>query len=354
MNPKFAIAALYFQGQMFAFDITLDYSHDNFFTNIDNPYGAVGQAAIQAAADEISGLITNSLAPITNDVISASSGGATAQFTMTYNYVDPNTGSTTNLLQRSPTGIGADEIVVYVGARSMDISTYAEASPGTPSVSIGGGGSEAGWVSAMSQANTAMNLMYGRGGYDMQRISGGATFGSTTANYDLNFGPVTGSMWFNDSLGDSSSGRESWEENNDFWHFDHTTEVDTGKIDIYSIALHEILHVLGYGTSESWDDYTSGSDWTGPEASALLGTGEDALHSDGYHIASGLESPGYEDGVLRNTVMNRSPVAGERDQLTLLDLAFLQDSGYEIGAIPEPQSAILITLTCGLFLKRRR
>lgn len=356
MNLKAAIVALLVPGQMLALNITIDYSEDDYFSNVDNPYGAIAQAALQAAADEISSLITNSLSPITTDVVSTTSGGAIAQITTTYNYVDPNTGSLapSDLLQRSPVGIGADEVVIYVGARSMGVFTFAEASPGTPTLSIAGGGAESGWQSAVSGTEATMNQIFGRGGYDIQRINGSATLGSTPASYNLNFGPTIGSLWFNDSPGDVSSGRESWEVNNEFWHFDHTTEVGTGKIDVYSVALHEILHVLGYGTSASWDDLVSGTDWAGSEVASILGTGIDALNVDGFHIASGLESPGYEDGVLRQTVLNKSPQPGERDQITLLDIAFLEDVGYQIATIPEPSAALLLGLTLIPLSKRRR
>lgn len=336
----------------FAFDIRLDYTYDDYFSNPSNPYGPTAQAALEAAAGELSGLITNSLGAITDDVITGVNGNTSATFTTSYNFVDPRNSDL--VINRSPLGVGSDEIVLYVGAQSMGAFTFAEASPGTPSLQLGGSGFGNNWQGAISNAETAMNQVFGRGNYDMQRISGSAALDGTVANYNLNFGPVMGSMWFNDSPGDVSSGRESWETNNDYWHFDHTTDVGTGKIDIYSIALHEIMHVLGYGVGESWQDNVNGNDWLGPEAAALLGTGEDILHDDGRHIESGLLSPGYADGVLRQTVMNRSPQVGQRDQITLLDLAFLSDTGYEIAPIPEPRVGLLLGLLAAFAFRRER
>ncbi|MDQ8189943.1 PEP-CTERM sorting domain-containing protein [Roseibacillus persicicus] len=346
------LAAALLPSSGLGFNITLDFTYDDFFSNPANPYGSTGQAALQAAADEISSVLGNSLSAITTDLVSGSSGGGVAQVLTTYNLVDPRDGVST--IQRSPAGIGTNEIVIYVGARSMGAFTFAEASPGSPSVQIGLN-SNANWPAALDNAEAVMNTMYGRGMTPLQRVANTLTHAEQTSSYELNFGPVMGSMWFNDSPADISDGRESWEVNNDYWHFDHTTPVGTGKLDIYSIALHEIIHVLGYGTGDNWNDFVSGMDWTGPEAIALLGTGEDTLHEDGYHIESGLESPGYQDGIMRQTVMNRSPLVGQRDQLTLLDLAFLKDSGYEIAVIPEPSTASLIALLglAGIFFRRR-
>lgn len=346
MSLKFSFLALIAPSSVCAFNITLDYSHDDFFTNPSNPYGAVAQAALQAAADELSGLIENSLTPITTNQVTASAGGTSAAFLVNYNYTDPSDGVTR--LQTNPVGIGTDEIRIYVGAHSLEVFTFAEASTGSPSLSIGYDPSKTTTQveAAFGAAANNLNPLFGRGSAPLQRISGSVGLNNgDSANYGpLPFGPVMGSMWFNDSPGDISSGRESWATNNDYWHFDHTTPVGTGKLDLYSIALHEIIHVLGYGTGENWNDYVSGLDWTGPEASALLGGGENALDEDGYHITSGLLSPGYEDGIPRQTVMNRSPLVGQRDQLTLLDLAFLRDAGYEIAAVPEPSTSTLVAL----------
>ena len=47
------------------------------------------------------------------------------------------------------------------------------------------------------------------------------------------------------------------------WHYDHTTSVDAGQFDFYSAALHELLHAIGFGTSNSWDDLVSRGIFTG-------------------------------------------------------------------------------------------
>ncbi|MDQ8189942.1 PEP-CTERM sorting domain-containing protein [Roseibacillus persicicus] len=334
----------------FGFDIRLDFTHDDYFTNSANPYGSTGQAALQAAADELSTLIQNQLSPIATNFVSGTSGSTTTQMLTNYSVVDPSTGTTN--LSVSPVGLG-DEIVVYIGAHSMGAFTFAEASPGVPSLQLGGSGLGPEWPAAMANAESQMNTLFGRGSAPLQRLTGAASLGGVEANYNLEFGPVMGSMWFNDSPGDSSPGRESWEENNAYWHFDHTTPVGTGKIDLYSLALHELIHILGYGTGDNWNDFVSGQNWSGPEATALLGTGEGVLDDDGFHILNGLQSTGYLDGQTRQTVMNGSPQVGQRDQLTLLDLAFLSDMGYQISPIPEPSTSVLLAMLTLSSLTRR-
>lgn len=343
-----------------ALTVRLDYTHDDYFTNPSNPYASAATAAIEAAAFEISTVLGNSYSPITNDTVSGTSNGTTANIRANYNYIDPQDSSITR--QRSAAGLQQDEIVIYVGAQTLGNFTFAEASPGIAGIQIGGGGSGANWAAAVSAAEAAANQRFGRGGETtLSTISSSATLGGTTASFDISFGPAVGSMWFNDSLADDIPGqaatRDSWEVNNNFWHFDHTTPVGTGKLDMYSVALHEIIHVLGYGTSENWENFVTGNQWTGPEVTAILGEGVPALEDDLYHILDGLQSPGYLDGILRQTVMNSSPVVGQRDQLTVLDLAYISDMSYNVVVtpVPEPTSSLLISaaLFLGLSLRRR-
>lgn len=340
--------------------ITLDYTHDDYFTNSANPYGAAAVAALEAAASEISSVLGNSYGAITNDTVSGTSNGTTFNIRANYNYVNPQDKSST--IQRSAAGIGQDEIVIYIGAQTLENFTFGESSTGVAGIQLGGGGSGANWAAAVGAAEAAANQRFGRGGETtLSSISNSATLGGTTASFELDFGPAVGSLWFNDSMGDDIPGqpatRDTWEVNNNFWHYDHTTPVGTGKIDLYSVALHEIIHVLGYGTSDNWENFIVGNEWTGPAVTAIIGEGAIALEDDHFHIRDGLESPGYLDGVVRQTVMNGSPVVGERDQLTVLDLAFISDMSYNVVVtpVPEPGGYLLLSITglLGLSLRRR-
>lgn len=341
-------------------NITLDYTHDDYFTNPANPYGAIAVAALEAAAAELSTVLGNNYGAITSDTVSGTSNGTTANLRVNYTYVNPQDKNTT--VRRSAAGLRQDEIVIYIGAQTLGNFTFAESSTGVAGIQIGGSGTGANWAAAVSAAEAAANQRFGRGGETiLSSISSSAPLGGTTASFDLDFGPAVGSIWFNDSMGDDIPGqpatRDTWEVNNNFWHYDHTTPVGTGKIDLFSVALHEIIHVLGYGTSDNWENFIVGNEWTGPAVTAIIGEGAIALEDDHFHIRDGLESPGYLDGVVRQTVMNSFPLVGERDQLTVLDLAFLSDMSYNVVVtpVPEPGASLLLSLTglLGLSLRRR-
>ena len=353
MLARLSFTLLVIPSTAFAFNITLDFTYDDYFTNPDNPNSAAGVAALEAAADQLSAMIGTTLNPIDNNFSTGTSGQTSAAITTNYTFADPRDSS--NRIETSPVGIEADEIMVFVGAQSLGGVTFAQASPGSPSLSIQKFGPEDDWVSAVALAESASNETFGRGaGYDIQRLSFNTTYGSTTANANPTYGTVLGSMWFNDSPSNESSGRESWETNSDFWHYDHTTPVASGKLDIYSVAMHELLHVLGYGSGEDWFDHVFGEDWSGENVIELLGSGESVLDADGDHILDGFSSPGLLSGELGSPVMSPTILPGDRLELTELDAAFLRDMGLQIDPVPEPSSAALLSLGLFALVRRRR
>ena len=102
----------------------------------------------------------------------------------------------------------------------------------------------------------------GPGGYS---ISGSQAFidnvvargqSGALAAIPTDFGPWGGSISFDNS---STS-----------WYFDsdvNTVESFTG-FDFFSVAVHELGHLLGAGTSDSGTRYLSGSTFVGPNAAA--------------------------------------------------------------------------------------
>ena len=170
--------------------------------------------------------------------------------------------------------------------------------------------------------------------------------------YSVDYGLNVGNLWFdidtnNNTVTDSAGELAS------FWHFDHTTAVAGGKADLYSVALHEILHTLGMGTSKSWDDLVSGSNWSGAQASALNGTGTNLIDPGSGHIASGIMSTRLSDGMAQEVVMSPSITLGTRKELTQLDVAFMQD--INLTAVPEPSTPLMLGLAViGLLGNRRR
>ena len=101
------------------------------------------------------------------------------------------------------------------------------------------------------------------------------------------------------------------------WHYDHTTSVDAGKYDFYSAALHELVHAIGFGTSNSWDHLVS--DWhlyRQPILATSNGGSNVSLYSAdggttyGRRWASGTTSVRLSDGASQETAMDPDVTAG--------------------------------------------
>jgi|SRR5688572_14812782 len=109
------------------------------------------------------------------------------------------------------------------------------------------------------------------------------------------------------------------------WTFDAdpaTSEaVPAGKLDFVSVALHELAHVLGQGTSDIWDSQVSAQTFTGTKATQVFGAPV-PLTADGVHVAPGTMSMG-------ETILAVSAKTHDRRYLpTAVDRALLEDLGY--------------------------
>ena len=109
------------------------------------------------------------------------------------------------------------------------------------------------------------------------------------------------------------------------WYFG-TSEagLHSGQQDFLSVALHELGHLLGIGTADSWDRLVSGESFLGPNASAVHG-GNVPL-SGGSHFREGLRNGGQE------VAMDPSLLEGTRKLFTELDFAALVDVGWEVSS----------------------
>jgi hypothetical protein len=112
--------------------------------------------------------------------------------------------------------------------------------------------------------------------------------------------------------------------------FDPTPKTDDdvasqGKLDFLNTAMHEMGHVLGFGSSNTYELLRSedDSEFLGPIATGLYG-GPVPLAPGGGHFQDDLLWDG--DVVL----MDPDSANGERTYPTALDLAVLEDIGYEI------------------------
>lgn len=246
--------------------------------------------------------------PTRRAVMQAAANLAVSRFSDSFQAIEPSGSNTWKAVLDNPgTGgtieldnltIPADTVVVYVGGRDMS------------SLGMGGPG---GFSSSGSPAWNA--LVAGRG---QQNVSGPNA---------RDIGTYGGSITF-DSQPDAG------------WYFgiDGSDAAIGDSNDFYSVALHEMTHLMGFGTCDSWNSRVSGSSFTGPAAvNEYDGAGNVPLAPDHSHFSSGTSDNGQE------TAMDPDLTTGERKLLTALDLAAMDDIGYDIPLTATLSSASSVT-----------
>jgi len=187
--------------------------------------------------------------------------------------------------------IAANELVVYVGARSI----------GGITVALGGSGGSS------SSGTTPW----------VQTVTGRGQAGTLSAI------PTDTSPW----------GGSITVDPNVKWHFGPTTEgLDPDEYDFLTAVSHEFMHVLGFGitfrpfgNTSSWDRYVSGGNFVGPASVAANGGSAVPLDGDLIHWREGTQSAGQE------TLMDPSINSrGIRKLPTPLDIAGLSDLGWTL------------------------
>ena len=248
------------------FDFSLD--TNNFFNT------QAKKDLLQAAANEIVSHFQDELSAITP-------GGGN---TWTADFFHPGTGAAHSISNRS---IVENEIVVYAGGRDLGSSTLGIGGPGGYSFSA--------VTQAFADAVAA-------------RSESGALLATPT-----DIGPWGGALTFSTNA-------------TAIWHFGATTTgLDANESDFYSVALHEVAHLLGFGTADSWNALITGGQLTGP-ASVLEydGPGNVPLDPGLGHWLNGTTEGGQE------TAMDPSITLGTRKTMTLLDYAGLDDIGWDV------------------------
>ncbi|HNU11091.1 MAG TPA: hypothetical protein PKJ45_06970 [Rubrivivax sp.] len=134
------------------------------------------------------------------------------------------------------------------------------------------------------------------------------------------------------------------------WHFGlDTNGLDSSKNDFYSVAVHELAHVLGFGTADSFENRVIGGSFVGPTV------GSAALSGDGAHWAPGTMSIVNGAG---SQVANMVPalLQGTRAEFTDLDYAAMRDIGWQVTAVPEAQTWLMLAAGLGVLtlIGRRR
>ncbi len=288
------IFAIWGQG-VSALTISFDYSYDSsgFFND------AVRRSTLQQAGSYLGSRLSDNLTAIT------SAGGNSFNPT----FFNPSNASSESLTNYS---VAADTLVVFVGAQNLGGSL--------------GQGGPGGFSASGTQA--FLDIVAARG-----------QLGALAAT-PTDFGPWGGSISFD------NSGTN--------WYFDtnvNTVESFSG-FDFFSVAVHELGHVLGAGTSDSGYRYLSGSTFVGPNSMAAYG-GPVPLNSGSDHWAEGVLST--VNGSPQEAAMTPSIGAGERKYFTDLDFAGMKDLGWQVTAVPLPAALwLLVSGLMGLAAISRR
>jgi hypothetical protein len=293
--------------------IDLDYSFDtnNFFTT--NPQAEV---LLNEAAAYYDSIINTTFTAIDPAAASATDGQAGIDSWTAQTFNPSNTSLTLNIT--NPT-INANTIVIYVGGSNFSGSE----------LGLGGHG---GYTDSGAQNSTWFDTVQGRG------VSGALGNPNTQTAY---------ATW-GGSISFSNSGS---------WYFDPNlaanNTVPSNKFDFYSVALHELGHVLGLGTANVWNNDISNGNFTGANAVAANGTANVTLSPDLGHWAEGTLSDVFGTNTLGNATMTPALPNGQRNLVTVLDTAGLQDLGWAI--VPEPAVwSFAAALVVGLHAWRRK
>jgi hypothetical protein len=284
-----------------AVEVSIDYRFDSsgFFNNLP------ARLALEKGIQHIASKLQDQLLAITPG---PTPFGFANEFDATFQ--NPSTGASTQVEDLT---VPANTLILFVGARDLPNNTLGQGGPG------GFGGS---------------------GTADFLQIVRRRGQGVTTGANAVDFAPWGGTLTF-DSLTD--------------WSYD-TSSNDPGgtKHSFISVVEHEFGHVLGIGTAPSWDNKVLAAEgdlfFTG--SASVASNGGNVPLEDDAHWADDVSSFVGPNSQL--AVMNATLTQGTRRRFTELDFAALTDVGWEVVAVPEASSWILVGSAVLFCVGRRR
>jgi MYXO-CTERM domain-containing protein len=265
-------------------DIVLDYSYDSgFFASAER------RSALELAASDIEARL-----------VDETFGAVTPSGVNFWELSFDNPGQSGTEVVLTNLSVAANALTIYVGGSNLG----AGGPLGFANFGLGYGGTGA-WMAQMEARNSSTNY---------EPLGGGITFNANSA-IDWYFGASEAGQAF-------------------------------GQYDFYSVAAHEIFHILGFAQSDAFTRWVDGG-FYGPETTALFG-GAVPLTADGHFdqdVTFGSATP----------AMVPALVPGRRNAPTELDYAVLRDIGYNVtSAVPEPATWLMALVGAAALSGHRR
>ncbi|GAA5481685.1 matrixin family metalloprotease [Haloferula sargassicola] len=293
-----------------ALEIEIDYRYDT--SDFFSQPGA--KTALRAVADSFEALLQDQLTAIV----------PTGVNTWTPGFFHPATGEYVHPPELQDMVVPQDTLIIFVGGRSLAGGSVGVGGPGGYTATA-----TSGWLNGL-------------------RFRGQAGAAATPAT---DIGPWGGSIAF---------------DTGETWNFDLAGRPANDRSDFVSVALHEMCHVLGFGTSDVFDGRIStfggGLVFTGSSTMQIWGTAvpldpeaghwrddDDCQAPLGYNpsnpdnvLSVTLEGFGRQHGQAQIALMDPThctlTTVRHLEVLTDLDLAALRDLGWEI--LPPPRLEI--------------
>jgi len=270
-----------------AIDIIFDYSYDT-----GNYFGDEQRYIMEQVAYVFESRMGGTTFTSSNPADYGGTSASTPQFTFT----NPTTGSSASIVPGSTSSEGnvignANELVIFLGARSRGANPLADAGPG--GWGTGSYFPPDTWVDAMVAKDTTTHWE--------------PKMGASSVNTDAAF-------YFDTDL------------------TTHADAVGSGKTDFYSVMVHEIGHIMGFTSSNAFANYSAGNtSWSGANAKAEYNNQNIPLNGDP-HWATSISQVNVNCAC--HPSMLPSISVNTRTSFSSLDFALLKDVGYSISAAP--------------------